>query len=41
MRTNFGGVHVLVAAAIQGPIGPLADNPPKPGPRPSTPTCWA
>jgi 3-oxoacyl-[acyl-carrier protein] reductase len=30
MRTNFGGVHVLVAAAaIQGPIGPLAENPPK------------
>jgi 3-oxoacyl-[acyl-carrier protein] reductase len=30
MRANFGGVHVLVAAAaIQGPIGPLVDNPPK------------
>jgi len=30
MRATFGGVHVLVAAAaIQGPIGPLVDNPPK------------
>jgi NAD(P)-dependent dehydrogenase (short-subunit alcohol dehydrogenase family) len=30
MRSHFGGVHVLVAAAaIQGPIGPLAENPPK------------
>ncbi len=30
MRTHFGGVHVLVAAAaIQGPIGPLADTVPK------------
>ena len=30
MRSHFGGVHVLVAsAAVQGPIGPLAENPPK------------
>jgi NAD(P)-dependent dehydrogenase (short-subunit alcohol dehydrogenase family) len=30
MRAHFGSVHVLVAAAaIQGPIGPLADCPPK------------
>jgi NAD(P)-dependent dehydrogenase (short-subunit alcohol dehydrogenase family) len=30
MRAHFGGVHALVAAAaIQGPIGPLAENPPK------------
>jgi NAD(P)-dependent dehydrogenase (short-subunit alcohol dehydrogenase family) len=30
MRAHFGGVHVLVAAAaVQGPIGPLADNAPK------------
>jgi NAD(P)-dependent dehydrogenase (short-subunit alcohol dehydrogenase family) len=30
MRAHFGGVDVLVAAAaVQGPIGPLADNPPK------------
>jgi NAD(P)-dependent dehydrogenase (short-subunit alcohol dehydrogenase family) len=28
MRAHFGGVHVLVAAAaVQGPIGPLAHNP--------------
>ena len=31
MRAHFGGVHVLVAAAaIQGPIGPLAEALPKP-----------
>lgn len=30
MRVHYGGVHVLVcAAAVQGPIGPLADNNPK------------
>lgn len=30
MRAHFGGVHVLVAAAaVQGPIGPLAENAPK------------
>jgi len=30
MRVHYGGVHVLVcAAAIQGPIGPLVENPPK------------
>lgn len=30
MRINYGGVHVLVcSAAIQGPIGPLIDCPPK------------
>jgi NAD(P)-dependent dehydrogenase (short-subunit alcohol dehydrogenase family) len=30
MRSHFGGVDVLVAAAaIQGPIGPLTENPPK------------
>ena len=30
MRAHFGGVHVLVAAAaVQGPIGPLAGNPTK------------
>jgi 3-oxoacyl-[acyl-carrier protein] reductase len=30
MRAQFGGLHVLVAAAaIQGPIGPLAENAPK------------
>lgn len=30
MRVHFGGVHVLVAAAaIQGPIGPLAECAPK------------
>ena len=30
MRVTFGGVHVLVcSAAIQGPIGPLIDCPPK------------
>lgn len=30
MRAHFGGVHVLVvAAAIQGPIGPLAESSPK------------
>ncbi len=30
MRAHFGGVHVLVAAAaIQGPIGPLAESAPK------------
>ncbi|MGH7247480.1 MAG: SDR family NAD(P)-dependent oxidoreductase, partial [Pseudomonadota bacterium] len=30
MRVACGGVHVLIcAAAIQGPIGPLLDNPPK------------
>lgn len=30
MRVHYGGVHVLVcAAAIQGPIGPLAENAPK------------
>jgi NAD(P)-dependent dehydrogenase (short-subunit alcohol dehydrogenase family) len=30
MRAHFGGVHVLVAAAaIQGPIGPLAECAPK------------
>jgi NAD(P)-dependent dehydrogenase (short-subunit alcohol dehydrogenase family) len=30
MRTHFGGVHVLVAAAaVQGPIGPLAELAPK------------
>ncbi|MGO9096343.1 MAG: SDR family NAD(P)-dependent oxidoreductase [Bryobacteraceae bacterium] len=29
MGAHFGGVHVLVAsAAIQGPIGPLAESPP-------------
>ncbi len=30
MRAHFGGIYVLVAAAaVQGPIGPLVDNPPK------------
>jgi NAD(P)-dependent dehydrogenase (short-subunit alcohol dehydrogenase family) len=30
MRAHFGGVDVLIAAAaVQGPIGPLAGNPPK------------
>jgi NAD(P)-dependent dehydrogenase (short-subunit alcohol dehydrogenase family) len=30
MRVQFGGVHVLIcAAAIQGPIGPLAETPVK------------
>lgn len=30
VRTHFGGLHVLIAAAgIQGPIGPLADANPK------------
>jgi len=30
MRGHFGGLHVLVcAAAIQGPVGPLFDTPPK------------
>jgi 3-oxoacyl-[acyl-carrier protein] reductase len=30
MRAHFGGVHVLVAAAaVQGPIGPLAETSPK------------
>lgn len=30
MRVNYGGVHILVcAAAIQGPIGPLVENPAK------------
>ncbi|HBY62811.1 MAG TPA: short-chain dehydrogenase [Solibacterales bacterium] len=30
MRVHYGGVHVLVcAAAVQGPIGPLAETPPK------------
>lgn len=30
MRRDYGGVHVLVcSAAIQGPIGPLAENSPK------------
>lgn len=30
MRTNFGGVHVLVAAAaVQGPVGPFAEQSPK------------
>lgn len=30
MRVNYGGVHVLIcAAAMQGPIGPLVEAPPK------------
>lgn len=30
MKAQFGGVHVLIAAAaVQGPIGPLAETPPK------------
>lgn len=30
MRVHYGGVHTLIcAAAVQGPIGPLAETPPK------------
>jgi len=39
MGAHFGGVHVLVAsAAIQGPIGPLAQNPPNLWPKRFRPT---
>ncbi len=30
MRAHYGGVHVLVcAAAVQGPVGPFVENPPR------------